>query len=489
MEATIMLEDEAPPPDDNTELPPELIVTPTDEENARKAALTYANGIGVNGELMPPALCEDALALEFARQYAHDWRYVAAWGLWLYWDASSWKKLRTRKIFNLITGVCREVDARNPKRDGNKSGTKWKTVSAVEKFAQAHPFMDSSDDIWDKDPWMLATPRGMIDLKTGDIRPACREDYATKSTTAHPEGDCPRWRKFLDEITDGDVELQAYLARVAGYTLTGTTTEHAMFFLYGSGGNGKSTFVDIISLILGDYFTGLPLDALIETKNQQHTTDLAGLQGARMVSSSEIEKGRRWAKAKLSAITGGGPITARLMRQDNFTFQPQFKLLISGNNKPAINDVDDAIRRRMHLIPFAVNFKNRDQDLKEKLYLERDGILAWALSGCLEWQAEGLCPPTSVVEATKEYLESEDIFGKFLAEKCRLDRSVKIKTMELFQAWKTWAEAAGEYPGTVRRISQELDKRGFKIRHSMNGNYAFGLDIHEGSIQDDMMDS
>ena len=207
---------------------------------------------------------------------------------------------------------------------------------------------------------------------------------------------------------------------MVGYCLTGVTSEHALFFLYGTGANGKSVFVSTLAAILGDYATIAAMDMFMATTGDRHPTDMAGLRGARMVSSIETEQGRRWAESKLKALTGGDRITARFMRQDFFEFTPQFKLLVAGNHKPAIRNVDEAMRRRLHMIPFTVTIPpaKRDQRLQDRLLAERDGILAWAVQGCLEWQRVGLRPPAAVKAATDEYFEAEDALGRWMAEGC-----------------------------------------------------------------------
>ena len=195
-------------------------------------------------------------------------------------------------------------------------------------------------------------------------------------------------------MTGGDQELMPTFSAMVGYCLTGVTIEHALFFLYGTGANGKSVFVTTLAMILGDYATNAPMDTFMETRSDRHPTDLAGLRGARFVSSIETEQGRRWAESKLKALTGGDKISARFMRQDFFEYVPQFKLVIAGNHKPTIRSIDEAMRRRLHLIPFTVTIppERRDRKLTEKLLRERDGILAWAVEGCLDWQRMGLNP-------------------------------------------------------------------------------------------------
>ncbi len=260
----------------------------------------------------------------------------------------------------------------------------------------------------------------MVDLRTGILVPHRRTDANTKIATATPRGECPAWQDFLGTVTRGDAELEAYLQRVVGYCLTGVTSEHALFFLYGTGANGKSVFVTTVSGSRVGYATFAPMDSFMAAMGERHPTDMAGLRGARLVTATETEQGRRWAESKLKTLTGGDKITARFMRQDFFEFIPQFKLIIAGNHKPAIRNVDEAMRRRLHLIPFTVTIppNQRDQKLPEKLLAERDGILAWAVDGCREWQRIGLKPPAAVAAATKEYFEAEDSLGRWLDERC-----------------------------------------------------------------------
>lgn len=414
---------------------------------------------------------EDALALSFTRRYHRDWRYVAGWGKWLVWDGQRWRTEDTLAATDLIRSVCRQtaVRADNPKVAAKLASAG--TVGGVERLARADRRHAATTDEWDADPWLLNTPGGVVDLKTGRMRPHERADRMTKITTATPSGDCPTWRQFIDEVTGADKELQSYLQRMVGYALTGSTQEHALFFLYGTGANGKSVFVNTLATILGDYATNAPMDTFMETRTDRHPTDMAGLRGARFVAAIETEQGKRWAESKLKNLTGGDKISARFMRQDFFEFFPQFKLFVAGNHKPAIRNIDEAMKRRLHLIPFTITVPpdRRDKNLQQKLLAERDGILAWAVQGCLDWQRHGrLSPPQRVVEATEEYFEAEDALGRWLDERCVREANAKSLTAELFNDWKQWAEAAGEFVGAQRRFSDLLITRGLdKWRNGM----------------------
>ncbi len=414
---------------------------------------------------------EDALALAFTRRYHRDWRYVAAWGRWLVWDGQRWRNEDTLAATDLIRSVCRQTAVRAEDRKVAAKLASSGTVGGVERLARADRRHAATTDEWDADPWLLNTPGGVVDLKTGRMRANDRADRMTKITTATPRGECPQWRSFLSDVTGGDQNLQAYLQRMVGYALTGSTREHALFFLYGTGANGKSVFVNTLADILGDYATNAPMDTFMETRTDRHPTDMAGLRGARFVAAIETEQGKRWAESKLKNLTGGDKIAARFMRQDFFEFFPQFKLFVAGNHKPAIRNIDEAMKRRLHLIPFTITVppEKRDKHLQQKLLAERDGILAWALEGCLAWQRLGrLDPPQLVLDATDEYFEAEDALGRWMDERCLRVGTAKSLTAELFTDWKQWAEAAGEFVGSQKRFADLLLTRGLeKWRNGM----------------------
>ncbi|WP_048862215.1 phage/plasmid primase, P4 family, partial [Acidisphaera rubrifaciens] len=272
-----------------------------------------------------------------------------------------------------------------------------------------------------------------------------------------------------------DADLVRFLQRAAGYALTGSTREHALFFGYGTGGNGKGVFLNTLAGIFGDYATIAPMETFAATQTDRHPTELAMLRGARLVTAQETEQGRAWAESRIKSLTGGDPITARFMHKDFFTFTPQFKLFIAGNHKPALRNVDEAMRRRMHLIPFTVTIPpdQRNPNLGAELKAEWPAILAWAIAGCLDWQRNGLAAPAAVTAATEEYLKGEDAFGQWVDECCEVGRHREEGSSALYAAWRTWAERAGEQPGTQKRFSQSLLERGYQACRLPNGKAAF----------------
>lgn len=408
---------------------------------------------------------EDALALEFTRRHGEDWRFVAPWGKWLRWHGTAWRFEPTLEVFDLARGVCRDAAFQeiNPRVGARIASAQSR--AAVVSLAQADRAHAALVEQWDTDPLLLGTPDGVVDLRTGDLRPASREDYLTKTATVGPRDMAtPTWDAFLGRVMGGDHELVAFLQRVAGYGLTGETKEHALFFLHGLGANGKSTFTNAITGLLGDYAVSASMETFVVGPTDRHPTDLAMLRGSRLVTAHETESGRRWAESRLKALTGGDPITARFMRQDFFTFAPQFKLLLSGNHRPALRDVDEAIRRRFNLVPFTETIPpaERDLSLPEKLRAEWPGILAWAIRGCLAWQAVGLRPPARVKAATNAYFDAEDSLARWLEDCCDVGRQHEDTIARLFDCWRQWAESSEEFAGAKKRFSQRLEERGFR---------------------------
>jgi putative DNA primase/helicase len=427
---------------------------------------------GGSGSVGPPEFSDDALALIFAQQRGVDWRYVDGWGRWHNWDGAHWRFDDTLLVHDIILGsVCRAQALKAEflnKKNVPRSLASAKTMQSVERIARGHRTIAATVDQWDADRWLLGTPAGTVDLRAGKMRQARREDYITRLTAVAPSrSPCPLWLAFLERVTGGDADLQGFLQRMAGYALTGVTIEHALFFFYGTGSNGKGTFINTLAGILGGYSSVASMDTFIASYNERHSTDLAMLRGARLVSAQETEEGRRWAEAKLKALTGGDPVTARFMRQDNFTYTPQFKLIIAGNHKPALRNVDPAMRRRFNLVPFTETIADGeiDRGFAMKLRQEWPAILAWAIEGCLLWQRYGLDQPVSVRAATDDYFVAEDSFARWLEEECVLrpdDPKFRDPSQALWKSWSQWCSENGEQPGSQRSLSERLAARGFQ---------------------------
>lgn len=432
-------------------------------------------------QMGPPSndfITEDSAAIEFVERYADDMRYCHQTGAWFTWNGNIWLQDRVGSAFHLARVMARGLVEDEPERK-RVTAAKTSFATGVEKYAQRDPAMRVTIDVWDQDKMLVGTPGGTVDLRSGELRTSLRDDYITKTTKCAPtQSGCPLWLKFLKETTADDADLMRLLQQWAGYCLTGQTNEHAMMFVYGPGGNGKSVFLNIITMILGDYAGVANMQALTASKTDRHMTELASLRGKRLVTASETEEGRAWAESRIKQLTGGDLITARFMRQDEFTYRPDLKLMIAGNHKPILRNVDDAMKRRLFIIPFTQTPKEKDTQLEEKLMGERGGILQWAIDGCMDWQQNGLIRPEVVRKATEEYFSDQDLFAHWLAESCDAEPGNEFKTStagDLFTSWSDFAKASGDYPGSARSFKDLMARHGFGHKRTKTARMFVGI--------------
>ena len=455
-----------------------------------------------------PDLTHDGLALDLGRNWG--WndraRYVATWGKWMFWTGTRWEPDERRvcmtEVRDFLRGVANDLErwaaqralrqnnADDADKIRNRAAREAKllrqapTHAAVESTARSNRELAASAGQWDGDLDLLGTPAGVLELQTGTLRPARREDYITKHTAVGPADGEPRlWLQFLHTAMQGDTEMVGFLQRLCGYTLTGHTREHKLPFLFGPGGNGKSVFANTLHAILKDYAARAPAEAFLSSRGERHPTDLAGMQGARLVVGSELPAGRAWNESAIKDLTGGDPITARFMRQDFFTYNPQFTLLIVGNHQPSIGAVDDAMRRRVLLIPFTAKIPKdqRDRRLEEKLRVEHGGILRWMAEGAVQWYAHGLQVPQTVLDATEDYLEAEDVLGQFIAEALEADPHKEVPSTELFDQYSTWCVRQNARPMSQRALTQALKERGFTVRKTSGARVFEGYRLVPGT--------
>ena len=339
----------------------------------------------------------------------------------------------------------------------------------------------------DADPWVLGVENGTLDLRRGTLRPAAREDYITKLAPVafNPEAQCPLFLKFLDEVMGSDQELVEYLQRVFGYMLTGDTSAQCLFFLYGTGANGKSTLLNIGKALLG---SGLcrqtPSEMIMARPNKSGATpELASLVGARAVMTTEVEDRSLLAESLIKQMTGGDPIPARHLYGNPFEYVPSFKLLIAGNHKPVILGDDLGIWRRIHLIPFTVTIDaaSRDPRLLEKLRGELPGILNWALEGCRLFQAGGLNPPAAIVDAVTEYREEMDVFGSWLGECCNVREELYTTAKHSFGCFNIWLQTNGFRPWNRTSFGRKVQER-FKRDRNAHGVVYRGFTLKDPFI-------
>jgi putative DNA primase/helicase len=432
---------------------------PTEPE--RKAAGTFRRGLdtGKKNPLVAPkggqrdaVLDDNRLAMHFGSKFQDKVRYVKQWGAWMIWADTHWKQDNRNTVFDAIRRANLELKV--------KSVSKAKNTEA---FASAFQNISVEADLWDRDPYLLGTPGGTVDLKTGELRPARQDDYITKLTAFTPadaadETTCPRWLRFVDEVTCGDAGMIRFLQQWFGYGLTGDTSEQCLVFLFGPGGNGKGVLIQTIQAVGGDYAHEAATDVFLASYADKHTTSLAALNGKRMVFASETEEGRPWAIGTISRLTGGDLMTARFMRQDDVTFKPVLKLTVIGNHQPSLPSVGPAERRRFNLVGFSFIPSKVDKKLTTTLKGEGPGILRWMIDGCLDWQKSGLTRPAIITRDTEEYLDGQDHFKSWCDEYTKLHPGTTIgtPTNRLFASWRSFAEGRNVKVGRESELIQKL---------------------------------
>lgn len=421
---------------------------------------------------------EDEIALSFERANSGRYQYNATRGQWHYWTGATWAADETQMVLDAIRQHCRAF--------ASSKFHKAASVKGVETFCRASRAFARVNADFDRDPWLLGTPSGTVDLRSGKLRSAAPSDLITRSTSTAPKTGTPvRWLRFLKEVTGGDNDLIRYLQQVAGYTLTGDTSAHAVFFLYGDGGTGKSTFLNTLQRVSGSYAKTAPMDTFAAANFDKHPTELAMLAGARLVCANETEQGRKWAAARIKGLSGGDDITARFVRHDFFTFRPEFKLVFVGNFAPTFETVDEAMRRRFFVIPFDIKPSNKDEHLMETLEKEAPQILAWAIAGCVDWQVNGLVPPVKVKAATDLYFETQDTFAHWMEEHVsRADRKFFTAKSRALASWNAFRRRTGDNPEANRDLHQRLRRAGFHDGRSPNREHRervwFGMELIDG---------
>ena len=304
-------------------------------------------------------------------------------------------------------------------------------IDAMSRMARSEPGVSISHADLDQQVWSLTVKNGTVDLRSGKLGPHDRGHLATKMTSIDydPDAECPVWRATMSVLFAGDVPLMEYVQRAIGYSITGDTREQVLHLLYGTGANGKSTMLDVIAQLTGEYGMQADFQTFLETGARSGPrNDVARLAGARLVRSSEVGENKKLNEGLIKSLTGGDIVSARFLYSEDFEFKPQFKLWLAANHKPVIRGTDYAIWRRIRLIPFEVTItpQQRDEALPAKLTAELPGILAWAVQGCQDWLADGLRPTERVLAATDEYRAESDVLGAFWPMSVRWGRPLRL---------------------------------------------------------------
>jgi putative DNA primase/helicase len=411
----------------------------------------------------------------FADQHRRDAHYCHPQNKWYVWSGKHWKPDNEGLISRLAKKTTRSIyNEATQENDSYKRSrlAKWAASSessfrqkAMLQMAQSEPGIPIQPDELDRNDWLLNVNNGTLDLKNGKLLPHRRDNLITKVIPIdyNPDAFCNNFMEFLNLILDGKQDLIEYLCRVAGYTLTGDIGEQCLFLLHGIGQNGKSTFLNVLQSILGDY----SIQTDFSTFNVKHTesirNDIARMRTSRLVVAIETGDNKRLDEPVVKQLTGGDRVAARFLHQEYFEFRPKFKIFLAANYKPTIYGQDLAIWRRIRLIPFTVTIPESDRiaNYESILLHDKEGILNWMVSGCLQWQEQGLNEPDEVKMATDSYRTEMDILNDFIADQCIIDQNFKSTHKELYSAYTAWCEKNGESAIKTKTFGKRLEGRGF----------------------------
>lgn len=437
-------------------------------------------------------------ARRMVRRHRQDLRYCYPWDRWLVWDGTRWTfdtsgevHRRAKETVASIYAEASEAEDIKEREQLAKHAIRSESDSklrAMTNLAQSEPGIPVQPEDFDSDPWALNVQNGILDLRTGELRPHSREALMTKLVPVDydPDAKCPLWLSFLDRIMGGNAALIEYLRRVVGYTLTGDTSEQCLFLLYGTGANGKSTFLETLRALLGDYAQQANFATFLHSDQDRIRNDIAALRGARYVAAVEADAGRRLAESLIKQVTGGDMVKARFLYREEFQYKPTYKIFLAANNKPTIRGQDHGIWRRIRLIPFEVTIPKDQQDKKlpQKLQEELPGILAWAVEGCRAWQQGGLQDPAEVIDATQSYREEMDVLGDFIAECCVISRTAQATTKALYAQYLKWCEENVERPLAKNPFSTRLKEKGFEQTRTKHARMWLGIGLLDSTHAD-----
>jgi putative DNA primase/helicase len=457
---------------------------PAEVSSIAKSVMRYT---AADQDQVLKSLTDTGNAARFSSRYANSVRYVFGMG-WVVWDELRWQRDQVAYIMELAKALAKTIhqeaaaidkdDVREAVAKHAKASLQAPKLKAMIELAQSEPALVAQPQQLDAHDMLLGVANGVVNLKTGKLRPAQRDDLMTMHSPVafDSSAKCPQFLAFINQVTGGDKQLANYLQRVVGYSLTGMTVEQCLFFLYGKGANGKSTFLNVVKALGGSELAKQTPCETLMVKRTSATNDIARLQNVRIVIANEVEDGSLLAESLVKNMTGGEAMAAKFHYAEYFEFVPKFKLFIAGNHKPTIRGRDEGIWRRIRLVPFVVTIPpaKRDKHLQDKLLTELPGILNWAIKGCIAWQKSGLAQPSVVTDAVNSYREEMDVIGQWLGDCCKVGPQLECKASEAYNSYKYWSEQNGYRPMAAGTFGRDFGDRFRKVKRN-DGNYFEGV--------------
>lgn len=394
----------------------------------------------------------------FAQLHANKLRYIPKWKKWLAWDTHSWAidedKVRVLELGKEVSRSLYLEAANEPDSDRAGKIAAWakqssnaNRIEAFAKLARGIEGVAVSHNDLDTNPWLLGVRNGVINLDTGQHRPGDPDDLMHKQTNvAHdPDAECPTWDRCMADWFPSS-ETRRYVQRLAGSALVGKQKDHKLIIHYGSGSNGKSTFVRGIGHVLGEYFITPDKSLLVREKHSNERREKATLFRIRLAVASETERRQKLNEAQVKNLTGGDSIRAARLYENSWEFEQSHSMWLQTNYLPEINGRDAGIWRRIDVVPWVASFEGgrQDTDLDDKLRREAPGILNWLITGCLQWQQEGLAPSDEVVNVTARYRAAEDVLGRYATDiGLTFTKGLHITAQKLADELTKWCRSEG----------------------------------------------
>ncbi len=440
----------------------------------------------------------DLIGARFFRdRYKDRLAFVASVGKWLLWydDKAKWRWCDLGEHIEAAKDTVLEL-YHTACQHGASDMEKWKgiisaaaslqvesRIKAVLELAKSEAGMSIMAKELDAHPELIGVRNGVVNLRTGALQVNLPMLYITKYVDCDydPNATCPLFQGFLADIFQNDADTIAAVQRLAGLTASGCTDEELIIFCVGHGANGKSIFGNVLAAIMGDYSTTAPSSILAARRADDHSarSDLAMLQGARIVSINELPGGMRLDETVTKQLAGREPISARFLYKEHFTFLPRFTPWVRTNHRPVIKGTDNGIWRRMVIIPFRRTFTPEEQDngLEAKLLNEAEGILAWMIKGAQSYLASGLEHSRAMKSEVKQYRRDSDLLGEFLTDETVADPTSEVMQPALYTDYRLWCERCGHRPVSKRALNEQLAERGIGQRKSGSTRYYTGVGL------------